>query len=61
MRRKRTSASRSQRIFWIMSILVVISMTIGLVVSFTPQRPREVETPTPTIVAIFTPTSPPAP
>jgi len=44
-----------------MSILVVISMTIGLVVSFTPQRPREVETPTPTIVAIFTPTSPPAP
>ncbi len=43
-----------------MSILVVISMAVGLVVSFTPQRPREMETPTPTVV-IFTPTSLPAP
>jgi len=60
MRRRRTSASRSQRIFWIMSILVVISMAIGLMVSFTPQRPREVETPTPTVV-IFTPVASPTP
>jgi len=43
-----------------MSILVVISMAVGLMVSFTPQRPREVETPTPTVV-IFTPVASPTP
>ena len=43
-----------------MSILVVVSMAIGLMVSFTPQRPREVETPTPTAV-IVTPVAPPTP
>jgi hypothetical protein len=44
-----------------MSILVVVSMVIGLLVSFTPQTPRGVETPTPTIPVIFTPTPLPAP
>ncbi len=61
MRRKKASASRSQRIFWMMSILVVISMAIGLIVSFTPQTPRGVETPTPTTPGILTPTHLPTP
>ncbi|MBC7227751.1 MAG: hypothetical protein H5T61_11030 [Thermoflexales bacterium] len=61
MRRKRASVSRSQRIFWMMSILVVASMAIGLMVSFTPRTPRGVETPTPTAPMIFTPTPPPLP
>lgn len=61
MRRQKASVSRSQRIFWIMSILVVTSMAIGLMVSFTPQTPRGVETPTPTAPVILTPTRPPTP
>lgn len=59
MRRRRTSVSRSQRLFWVMSVLVVVSMAIGLMVSFTPRTPRGVETPTPTATAILI--RPPAP
>ncbi len=61
MRRPRAPVSRSQRLFWIVSILVVVSMAIGLIVSFTPQTPRGVETPTPTAPVILTPPRPPTP
>lgn len=61
MRRQRTSVSHSQRLFWIVSILVVASMAIGLIVSFTPQTPRGVETPTPTAPVILTPARSPTP
>lgn len=61
MGRKRASASRRQRIFWMISILVVVSMAIGLIVSFTPQTPRGVETPSPTTPGILTPTRLPTP
>ena len=61
MRRQRATTSRSQRIFWVMSILVVASMAIGLMVSFTPRTPRGTETPTPTVPVVLTLTRPPAP
>ncbi|MGQ9467003.1 MAG: hypothetical protein ACUVSG_05050 [Anaerolineae bacterium] len=44
-----------------MSILVVVSMAIGLMVSFTPRTPRGVETPTPTAPVLLTPTRPATP
>lgn len=59
MRRKKATVSRSQRIFWVISVLVVVSMAVSLVVSLTPQTPSGVETPTPTIPIIHT--LPPAP
>lgn len=61
MRRRRAAVSRSQRIFWALSILVVVSMAIGLLVSFTPRTPRETETPTPTVPIVLTLTRPPVP
>ncbi|MCS7179121.1 MAG: hypothetical protein RML46_06795 [Anaerolineae bacterium] len=61
MRRTRVTASRSQRIFWVVSILVVVSMTIGLIVSFTPRTPQERETPTPTAPVVLTLTRPSVP
>ncbi len=54
MSRKR---SKTQLIFWFLSIWVIAAMLIGLIVSFTPSRSRVTETPTPT--ASVTPYSTP--
>lgn len=48
--RKRTS-NRYQRLFWILSIIVVLSMAISLVVTLTPGVPRV--TPTPTFTPVL--------
>lgn len=48
--RKRPS-TRYQRLFWILSLLVVLSMAISMVVTLTPGGPRV--TPTPTFTPIF--------
>lgn len=64
-RRKRTGRSSSKRrlsasqiIFYVLSLLIVLSMTIGFVISVlpTPSRQQPVVTPSPTIFATITPT-----
>ncbi|MBN1953767.1 MAG: hypothetical protein JW900_01845 [Anaerolineae bacterium] len=57
MTRKKSSA---QRIFWIISLLVVVSMVVGVFISFIPssrRSPSATPTPSPT----FTPLSRTAP
>lgn len=61
MRRQQTATSRRQRLFWVMSILVVASMAIGLMVSFTPRTPRGTGTPTPTVQVALPLTRSPVP
>lgn len=54
--------SKAQRLFWIVSLLVVLSMAAGLVFSFIPRTPRVTPTPSypsPTPFPTRTPT--PAP
>ncbi len=50
-RKPRRSPNRYQRLFWILSIVVVLSMAISMVVTLTPGGPRV--TPTPTFTPIF--------
>lgn len=52
---RRSQARRTHIIFWIISLLVVLSMGLSMVVTFAPPRP-----PTPTPVPIFTLTPTPA-
>jgi len=40
--------SITQRVFWIVSLIIVLTMMIGLFVSFTPRTPRLTPTPLPT-------------
>lgn len=61
MSRRRTPISRNQRVFLIMSILVVISLIISLLISFTPRPPQVTVTPIGTAPLIFTPTPSPTP
>jgi len=61
MSRKSSRARRNQRILWVLSLLVVLSMAIGLVVSFTPRPPRVTPTPFPTATAFPTRTPTPTP
>ncbi|HEY68901.1 MAG TPA: hypothetical protein G4N97_11600 [Thermoflexia bacterium] len=49
---RRSKADRTRIIFWIISLLVVISMGLSLAVAFAPPRP-----PTPTPMPTFTPSS----
>lgn len=55
---------KAQRLFWIVSLLVVLSMAAGLVFSFLPRPPRITPTPSdpsPTPFPTRTPTLPPTP
>jgi hypothetical protein len=69
-RRKRTSRSPSKRrfsasqvVFYLLSLLIVLSMAIGFVISVlpTPTRHQIVVTPTPIILVTDTPTATPTP
>mgnify|MGYP007109723200 CR=1 FL=1 len=55
MKRRTTRSQRYQRVFWIISLLVVLSMAISLLVSFTPRSPRITPTPTWTPIPIPAP------
>lgn len=55
MGRQTTRRQRYQRLFWLISLLVVLSMAISLIVSFTPRPPRLTPTPTWTLIPTATP------
>ncbi len=57
----RSKSHRNQRLFWILSLIVVLSMAFGLVVSFTPRPPQVTPTaiPSPTPFPTRTPTAAP--
>lgn len=50
-RSKKRVTTRYQRLFWVLSIIVVLSMAISLVATLTPGVPRV--TPTPTFTPVF--------
>lgn len=60
---KKTRPSASQIILYILSLIIVLSMTIGFVFSMLPtsSRNQSVATPTPLIFATITPTPTPEP
>lgn len=47
---------RNQRILWLVSILVILSMAFSFLFSFTPRVPRVTPTPTVSLFPTYTPT-----
>jgi predicted phosphodiesterase len=59
-KRKRQKRSLSQTLFWLMSLLIVVSMVISLIIVALPSRPAPTPTPWPTWTPVQRPTTTPA-